>query len=190
MVPPTTCLWMLVVSFHRSIRVPVTHVNVTHTCLPPMCMSCTTARHARYAVIIQTVQLLFLLLLWLRRPSHVLVQNPPSIPTLPIAWFVCLVRDATFVIDWHNYGYTILGLALGEVRHSCANRGSLLAMPARPCRTLCSTVPGCCRYRGALRVVWRMLVQSSHAWCGVGCTAPDFNTPKRARRQCTRLVLY
>ena len=39
----------------------------------------------------------------------VLVQNPPSIPTLAVAriltWFV---DGAALVIDWHNYGYTIM----------------------------------------------------------------------------------
>ncbi|KAF2878131.1 beta-1,4-mannosyltransferas-like protein [Massariosphaeria phaeospora] len=43
-----------------------------------------------------------------------LVQNPPSIPTLAIAAFVCFVRSTSFVIDWHNFGYSILALKLGS----------------------------------------------------------------------------
>lgn len=43
-----------------------------------------------------------------------LVQNPPSIPTLLVAQFVCLVRNTRLVIDWHNFGYTILAMRLGE----------------------------------------------------------------------------
>jgi beta-1,4-mannosyltransferase len=43
-----------------------------------------------------------------------LVQNPPSIPTLLIAGLVCQLRGTRLVIDWHNFGYSILGLKLGE----------------------------------------------------------------------------
>jgi beta-1,4-mannosyltransferase len=37
-----------------------------------------------------------------------LVQNPPSIPTLAIAFTVCFLRNTHLIIDWHNYGFTIL----------------------------------------------------------------------------------
>jgi beta-1,4-mannosyltransferase len=48
-------------------------------------------------------------LLFIARPSKwLLVQNPPSIPTLIIASLVCLIQQRRLVIDWHNYGYTIL----------------------------------------------------------------------------------
>ncbi|KAL3238871.1 hypothetical protein MRX96_021891 [Rhipicephalus microplus] len=56
---------------------------------------------------------LFFRLMFLCKPSHVLVQNPPSIPTLPVSWFCCLLRGSVLVVDWHNYGYSILALALG-----------------------------------------------------------------------------
>lgn len=42
-----------------------------------------------------------------------LVQNPPSIPTLAVAQFVCFFRNTRLAIDWHNFGYTILALKLG-----------------------------------------------------------------------------
>lgn len=47
------------------------------------------------------------------KSSHILVQNPPSIPTLVMVWAVAAFRWSSVVIDWHNYGYTILGLTLG-----------------------------------------------------------------------------
>ena len=43
-----------------------------------------------------------------------LVQNPPSIPTLAVAQFVCFFRKTRLVIDWHNFGYSILALRLGN----------------------------------------------------------------------------
>ncbi|TID22389.1 hypothetical protein E2P81_ATG11492 [Venturia nashicola] len=43
-----------------------------------------------------------------------LVQNPPSIPTLAIAQYMCLFRNTRLIIDWHNFGYSILALKLGE----------------------------------------------------------------------------
>ena len=42
-----------------------------------------------------------------------LVQNPPSIPTLAVAQFLCFFRQTRLVIDWHNFGFSILALRLG-----------------------------------------------------------------------------
>ncbi|KAJ5769629.1 CAZyme family GT33 [Penicillium odoratum] len=42
-----------------------------------------------------------------------LVQNPPSIPSLAIASLSCFLRQTRLVIDWHNFGYSILALKLG-----------------------------------------------------------------------------
>ena len=49
-----------------------------------------------------------------RHCGYMLVQNPPSIPTLIVAHFVCLVRNSRLIIDWHNFGYSILALKLGS----------------------------------------------------------------------------
>ncbi|RDX51446.1 beta-1,4-mannosyltransferase [Lentinus brumalis] len=46
-------------------------------------------------------------------PEFILVQNPPSIPTLAIVWFVSKMRGCKVIIDWHNTGYSILALRLG-----------------------------------------------------------------------------
>ena len=51
-----------------------------------------------------------------RRAGWMLVQNPPSIPTLAIALFICRLRDTKLVIDWHNFGYSLLALKFG-LRH-------------------------------------------------------------------------
>jgi len=50
----------------------------------------------------------------LTRPDLVLVQNPPAFPTLAVAWFSLKRRGVRFVVDWHNLGYTLLQLRLGQ----------------------------------------------------------------------------
>jgi beta-1,4-mannosyltransferase len=49
------------------------------------------------------------------KPSRwLLVQNPPSIPTLFIAIIICFLRNTHLIIDWHNYGWTILAGTRGK----------------------------------------------------------------------------
>ncbi|KKA30630.1 hypothetical protein TD95_000838 [Thielaviopsis punctulata] len=36
--------------------------------------------------------------------------NPPSIPTFHIAMIVAWLRGSTIIVDWHNYGHTIMAL--------------------------------------------------------------------------------
>lgn len=43
-----------------------------------------------------------------------LVQNPPSIPLLAVAQVICWLRNTKFVIDWHNFGWSVLALRLGK----------------------------------------------------------------------------
>ena len=44
--------------------------------------------------------------------NYLLCQNPPAIPTLPVCRFYCLVTRTKFLIDWHNYAYSIMALSL------------------------------------------------------------------------------
>src|SRR5262249_27376793 len=60
------------------------------------------------------IRLFFLLLFAVRKPRVVLVQNPPAVPALSIALAAARLRSARLVIDWHNFGYTVLALKLGE----------------------------------------------------------------------------
>ncbi|GBM71430.1 Chitobiosyldiphosphodolichol beta-mannosyltransferase [Araneus ventricosus] len=57
---------------------------------------------------------LFWTLLSIQKVDGILLQNPPSIPTLPVCWFVSWIRNSFLFIDFHNYGYTILALASGK----------------------------------------------------------------------------
>ncbi|XP_050665816.1 chitobiosyldiphosphodolichol beta-mannosyltransferase isoform X1 [Leptidea sinapis] len=55
---------------------------------------------------------LFLTLLITRSCDYLICQNPPAIPTLPVCRFYCLVTKTKFIIDWHNYAYSIMALSL------------------------------------------------------------------------------
>uniref|UniRef100_A0A669PNA4 Chitobiosyldiphosphodolichol beta-mannosyltransferase n=1 Tax=Phasianus colchicus TaxID=9054 RepID=A0A669PNA4_PHACC len=64
-------------------------------------------------VIAQTVQLLHTMLR-MDPPSYVLLQNPPGLPSIAVAWVACLFWRSKLIIDWHNYGYTIMSLNHGK----------------------------------------------------------------------------
>ncbi|KAK7870720.1 hypothetical protein R5R35_009872 [Gryllus longicercus] len=49
-----------------------------------------------------------------RRSDYLLVQNPPAIPTLAVCWIYCVLMRSKYIIDWHNYAYTILALSVGN----------------------------------------------------------------------------
>ncbi len=70
--------------------------------------------HSVVRVLQDTIQLTRALLFGLRSPDTVFVQNPPSIPTLLVAFVVARLRSARYVIDWHNYGYSMVALRLGR----------------------------------------------------------------------------
>eukprot|EP00252_Welwitschia_mirabilis_P009532 TRINITY_DN22174_c0_g1_i1.p1 TRINITY_DN22174_c0_g1~~TRINITY_DN22174_c0_g1_i1.p1 ORF type:complete len:484 (+),score=97.08 TRINITY_DN22174_c0_g1_i1:435-1886(+) len=60
----------------------------------------------------------FAMLLWfvcfkIPTPDLFIVQNPPSVPTLIAVSWACWLRKSAFLIDWHNFGYTLLGLRFG-----------------------------------------------------------------------------
>ncbi|KAM4631531.1 chitobiosyldiphosphodolichol beta-mannosyltransferase [Discoglossus pictus] len=63
-------------------------------------------------VAVQSLQLLYVLLK-IDPPSHILLQNPPGLPSIAATWFVCLLRRSKLIIDWHNYGYSIMSLSNG-----------------------------------------------------------------------------
>uniref|UniRef100_A0A8C0B0I0 Chitobiosyldiphosphodolichol beta-mannosyltransferase n=1 Tax=Buteo japonicus TaxID=224669 RepID=A0A8C0B0I0_9AVES len=64
-------------------------------------------------VIVQAVQLLYTMLK-IDQPSYILLQNPPGLPSIAVAWVACLFWRSKLIIDWHNYGYTIMSLNHGR----------------------------------------------------------------------------
>ncbi|XP_018325390.1 chitobiosyldiphosphodolichol beta-mannosyltransferase [Agrilus planipennis] len=81
----------------------------------------------------QIVTLLFVLLI-IRKPHFVLVQNPPAVPALLVCWFYSFVYSAKYIIDWHNYAYSIMSLTNGpnhplvkltkKIEQFCGSRAS------------------------------------------------------------------
>ncbi|MCJ1390293.1 mannosyltransferase [Xylographa bjoerkii] len=65
-------------------------------------------------VIFQTCGLLLVLGHRTKPAKALLLQSPPSIPTLAVAQIICYLRNTQLFIDWHNFGYSILALKLGE----------------------------------------------------------------------------
>ncbi len=48
------------------------------------------------------------------KPDVLLVQNPPSLPTIPIALLYARTHSARLIIDWHNSTCSMLALSLGR----------------------------------------------------------------------------
>ncbi|OAX37279.1 beta-1,4-mannosyltransferase [Rhizopogon vinicolor AM-OR11-026] len=64
----------------------------------------------------QIVTILYTLIFTVPRPPEfIMVQNPPSIPTLALVWLVGGITGSKIIIDWHNLGYSILALKLGKL---------------------------------------------------------------------------
>jgi beta-1,4-mannosyltransferase len=57
---------------------------------------------------------LFATLMRIPKPDVILVQNPPAVPTLSIAWLAARIRGARLVIDWHNLSHTIIAVKVGD----------------------------------------------------------------------------
>ncbi|KAB1263085.1 Chitobiosyldiphosphodolichol beta-mannosyltransferase [Camelus dromedarius] len=63
-------------------------------------------------VVFQAVHLLWKLLC--REPAaYIFLQNPPGLPAIAVCWFAGCLCGSKLVIDWHNYGYSIMGLVHG-----------------------------------------------------------------------------
>ncbi len=61
---------------------------------------------------------LFWMLRRLPRPDVILVQNPPAVPTLAVAWLVARLRGSRLIIDWHNLAHTIAAVRLGDTHRA------------------------------------------------------------------------
>jgi beta-1,4-mannosyltransferase len=64
--------------------------------------------------LVQFLMLLWFLIFKIPAPDVFIVQNPPSVPSLVVVKFASWLRRSKFIIDWHNFGYTLLALSLGR----------------------------------------------------------------------------
>jgi beta-1,4-mannosyltransferase len=69
--------------------------------------------YAPLKAVFQAAQLLATLLFRIPHPDAILLQIPPSVPTVGVVILAALVRPSRVVFDWHNFGYTILALSKG-----------------------------------------------------------------------------
>lgn len=73
-------------------------------------------------------------LLSVPRPDVILVQTPPAVPTLAVAFVAARLRSARLVIDWHNLTSTLVQVRVGP-RHPAV---AVVAWYERVCGRLAS----------------------------------------------------
>ncbi|XP_010642443.1 chitobiosyldiphosphodolichol beta-mannosyltransferase isoform X2 [Fukomys damarensis] len=65
-----------------------------------------------FKVVFQAVYLLWKLM-WTEPAAYIFLQNPPGLPSISVCWLVGCLCGSKLVIDWHNYGYSIMALVHG-----------------------------------------------------------------------------
>lgn len=93
------------IHIHRMKQWPSTPQSLPNILRPFMLM---------FKALVQLVMLFWYLCVKIPAPDVFLVQNPPSVPTLVAVSWASWFRNSSFVIDWHNFGYTLLALSLGR----------------------------------------------------------------------------
>ncbi|XP_076998001.1 chitobiosyldiphosphodolichol beta-mannosyltransferase [Tamandua tetradactyla] len=64
-------------------------------------------------VVLQSAQLLYALVVKVAPSAYIFLQNPPGLPAIAVCWGVSWLCGSKLVLDWHNYGYSIMGLEHG-----------------------------------------------------------------------------
>ncbi|ORZ01024.1 hypothetical protein BCR43DRAFT_486237 [Syncephalastrum racemosum] len=99
------------ISAHRYIRVRPIYSAYS---VPEGCPRLLYLLWAPFKAIFIATQLIWIMGCITLRPHYIFIQNPPAIPTLAIARLVSSLRQASLVIDWHNFGYSMLAMKLGD----------------------------------------------------------------------------
>lgn len=98
------------------------HVHTIGIASPPrLIMAMPWPVRAPIRIVYQVLSVIHTVLFFLPvHPEAIMVQNPPSIPTLLLARYLSRICDSKLIIDWHNTGYSILAMRTGE--HSTITR--------------------------------------------------------------------
>lgn len=64
--------------------------------------------HLVVKIFLQLFYVLWTGLFRISRPNVILVQSPPSLPTLLVCPLLAFWHRSLYIVDWHNVGYTIL----------------------------------------------------------------------------------
>jgi len=67
-----------------------------------------------WRALLQHVQLTRVLIFETPRPDWILVQSPPALPTLGVAWLAARIRGAKLAVDWHNFSSALLAARFSE----------------------------------------------------------------------------
>lgn len=110
--------WMVDFIGYRSKSLPDsisknTRVNIHYLETPVKISSRFYAMKGILRVIRQIMQL-SLIMLKVSSPRFILMQNPPAIPSLLVVQVLKYLLNAKLIIDWHNFGYTLMKLNLGS----------------------------------------------------------------------------
>ncbi|KAF9929079.1 hypothetical protein FBU30_001865 [Linnemannia zychae] len=70
--------------------------------------------YAPIKAILLAYQLFYVAMFKVAAPEVYIVQNPPSVPTLHVMQIVNWLKQRHLVIDWHNYGSSIVAHRLGQ----------------------------------------------------------------------------
>lgn len=84
--------------------------------------------------VLQLLVLLYMLLFGLPRPSTILLQLPPAIPTMLVCWLAAKWHRAKLVFDWHNFAYTLMAINMGRRHPLVGGRACVLAALGRVSR--------------------------------------------------------
>ncbi|GJJ67957.1 beta-1,4-mannosyltransferase [Entomortierella parvispora] len=70
--------------------------------------------YAPIKAVVLAMQLFMVAMFQVAAPEVYVVQNPPSIPTLHVMQVVNWLKQRHLVIDWHNYGSSVVAHRLGQ----------------------------------------------------------------------------
>jgi beta-1,4-mannosyltransferase len=78
--------------------------------LPLWCSKLPTLIGLLLKAVFQFLAMLWLMLFKLPTPQAILMQNPPAIPSMLVCWVAAKRHGASWIIDWHNFAYSIMQL--------------------------------------------------------------------------------